>query len=129
MTYKFFALLAGTIVLSSCTNLTYMEQQEITKLKYQGITVDRMPDGWEKPANPAVAGALNLLPGIGNMYLASGNGGDSSHWLYGFLNLLTWPFSIIWGVPEAVIDANTINQREMLLHVHFGNPSLIENRK
>ena len=39
---------------------------------------------------------------------------EKSHYLYGFLNLLTWPLSIIWGIPEAAIDANTINERELV---------------
>ena len=44
------------------------------------------------------------------------NGGDGNQYLYGFLNLLTWPISVVWGIPEAGIDANTINQREL---IHF----------
>lgn len=57
--------------------------------------------------------------GFGNFYLASGNGADSSHWLYGLLNLLTWPLSILWGVPEAAIDANRINEREMIYYYRY----------
>ena len=60
-----------------------------------------------------------MLPGIGNFYLAIGNGGDSSHYLYGTLNLLTWPVSVLWGVPEAIVDANTINQRELVYYYKF----------
>jgi hypothetical protein len=88
-------------------------------LKGQGVTVDRPAGSWERPANPAGAGALNLLPGFGNFYLASGNGGDSSHYLYGTINLLFWPISILWGVPEAAIDANNINEREMLYYYKY----------
>jgi hypothetical protein len=58
--------------------------------------------------NAAAAGILNLLPGFGNFYLAFGTdqGGQTA---IGFVNLLTWPLSAAWGVPQAAIDANTIN--------------------
>jgi hypothetical protein len=116
-------LILATVLMTTvgCTSLTRQEQLELQALKGQGVTVDKPVGSWDRPANPAGAAALNLLPGGGNFYLASGNGGDSSHYLYGTLNLLTWPISIIWGVPEAAADASTINQREMLYYYKF-NP-------
>ena len=116
---KFFSIIGAIIVISSCTTLTRQEQNTLRSLKSQGITVDKPIGDWERPANPAGAGALNLLPGFGNFYLASGNGGDSSHYLYGFLNLLSWPISIIWGIPEAAIDANHINERELIYYYTY----------
>ncbi|MBE6450771.1 MAG: hypothetical protein E7016_02270 [Alphaproteobacteria bacterium] len=115
--------LLSVALLSGCTNLTYHEQQEITRLSYQGISIDRPSGQWEKPASPLLAGVLNILPGVGNFYLASGNAGDSSHWLYGFGNLLLWPMSIVWAVPEAALDANNINKRDMLNYYQYGNGS------
>ena len=100
--------------LSACTSLSYSERTTLRSLESKGISVDKPKGNWERPANPAGAAALNILPGFGNFYLASGNGGDSSHYLYGSLNLLTWPISILWGIPEAAIDAETINQRELV---------------
>lgn len=120
---KKFAILLAVILLFGCTHLTQQERDQLQKLKAQGITVDRSGD-FEAPANPAAAGAMNILPGGGNFYLASGNGADSSHWLYGFLNLLTWPFSILWGVPEAAVDANTINERELLYYYKYTKKEL-----
>ena len=96
---KLYLLLLAAI-LTACTTLTKQEQDTLHILQANGITVDKPIGNFERPANPAGAAALNLLPGGGDFYLASGNAGDSSYWLYGFLNLLTWPFSIIWGVPE-----------------------------
>ena len=90
-------------------------------MEYRGITVDRAPGGWQQPASPLAAGLLNVLPGGGNFYLASGNAADSSHWVYGMVNLLFWPISILWGVPEATIDAGNINKREMLNFYKYGN--------
>ncbi len=115
---KKYVILLTIVLLFGCTHLTQQERNQLQQLKAQGITVDRGGD-FDAPANPAAAGAMNLLPGGGNFYLASGNGADSAHWLYGFLNLLTWPFSIIWGVPEAAVDANTINERELIYHYKY----------
>lgn len=88
-------------------------------LKAQGVTVDKPIGNYEKPASVGGAALLNILPGGGNFYLAAGNGADSSHWLYGFLNLLMWPISVVWGIPEAAIDADTINKREMLYYYTY----------
>lgn len=102
------------LILSSCVSLTRQEQNKLAELRSYGITVDTPADDWKAPANPAAAAALNLLPGFGDFYLASGEAGDSSFYLYGFLNLLTWPISVLWGIPEGAIDANTINKRELI---------------
>lgn len=107
------------VILAGCTSLTRQEQMELQVLKGQGVTVDKPAGSWERPASPAGAAALNLLPGFGNFYLAAGKGGDSSHYLYGTLNLLTWPISILWGIPEAAVDAGTINEREMIYYYKF----------
>lgn len=110
---KKFALLF-ILILSSCVSLTRQEQNKLAELRSYGITVDTPADDWKAPASPAAAAALNLLPGFGDFYLASGEAGDSSFYLYGFLNLLTWPISVLWGIPEGAIDANTINKRELI---------------
>lgn len=106
-------------MLSACTSLTRQEQNELRILKSHGITVNKPLGMYDRPASPGAAGALNLLPGFGNFYLASGNAGDSSQWLYGTLNLLTWPISILWGIPEAAIDANRINERELIYYYKY----------
>ena len=116
---KILAVATAALMLSNCTSLTRQEQTELHLLKGQGVTVDRPVGSWERPASPAGAGALNLLPGFGNFYLASGNGGDSSHYLYGAVNLLLWPVSILWGIPEAAVDAGKINEREMLYYYKY----------
>lgn len=116
---RLFYLTALLLCLSACTTLTRQEQNELRNLKAQGITVDKPAGSFERPVSPGGAATLNLLPGIGNFYLASGNGGDSSHWLYGTLNLLTWPISILWGIPEAAIDANRINERELIYYYKY----------
>ena len=112
-------LIGALCLLSACTSLTRQEHLELRELKAHGITVDTPQGNWERPNSPAAAGLLNILPGFGNFYLAMGNGGQSEYYTYGFLNLLTWPISIIWGIPEAAIDANTINKREMIYYYTF----------
>ena len=113
------SLVVGTMLLVGCTSLTRQEKIQLQHLKAQGITVDKPLGNYEKPASVAGAAALNLLPGVGNFYLGSGQAAESDHWLYGFLNLLTWPVSIVWGIPEAAIDANAINKREMLYYYQY----------
>lgn len=114
-------LLLATVLFSiaSCTTLTHQEKRQLEQLRAHGITIDRPAGSWSEPASPAIAGALNILPGFGNFYLASGNASESSHWIYGGLNLITWPFSIFWGVPEAAIDAGAINKRDMLYFYNY----------
>ncbi|MCQ2741453.1 MAG: hypothetical protein MJ210_05000 [Alphaproteobacteria bacterium] len=117
------------VYLCSCTTLSRQEQLQLQRLKGQGVTVDKPVGSWERPENPASAGLLNILPGFGNFYLAAGNGGDGSHYLYGTLNLLTWPISILWGIPEAVVDANRINEREMIYYYRFDSQGKKEIEK
>ena len=107
--------------LSGCSSLTYGERITLRQLEANGITVEHSSRYYDKPASPFAAGALNLLPGFGNFYLASGNGAESDHWLYGFLNLLFWPYSVVWSIPEAAIDANNINKRELIYYYQY-NP-------
>jgi hypothetical protein len=116
---KKFLLSIMIVALAGCTSLTRQEQMELRVLKGQGVSVDKPVGSWERPASPAGAALLNILPGFGNFYLASGNGGDSSHYLYGTLNLLTWPVSVLWGIPEAAVDAARINERELIYYYKF----------
>jgi len=97
-----FALLLSS---TGCLSLSRGEKATLTELKYHGVKSDEV-----SVKSPAAGAALNILPGFGNFYLATGEG-DSSMWLYGFLNLLTWPVSVIWGIPEGAVDADIINAR------------------
>ncbi len=108
--------LSAAILLSGCVSLTTPEQADLRRLEAQGVTTTAPQSEWERPAKPLAAGALNLLPGFGNFYLAAGNGGVSGQYLIGAVNLALWPFSVLWGVPEAAIDAETINERELIWH-------------
>ncbi len=106
--------------LTGCSHLTHLEKENLQILKTHSITVDRAGN-YEAPNSALAAGLLNILPGFGNFYLAMGDGADSSHYAFGFVNLLLWPISILWAVPEGAIDAQTLNQRELLYYYKF-NP-------
>ena len=108
------ALLLGVLILTGCSTLSTQEKQAFHSLESHGITVDKPAGYWEKPASVWGAGLLNLLPGCGNFYLATGNAADSEHAVLGVVNLITWPISILWGIPEAAIDANNINKRALI---------------
>lgn len=101
-------------LLSSCTYMSSAERYQLYDLRQKGITVDNPGPGWEKPASPVTAGLLNLLPGMGNLYLGVGDGADYFQLLYGVFNFVTWPYSVLWGVPSAAYDASTINERDLV---------------
>ena len=105
--------------MAGCTSLSRHEQNQLRQLEAQGVTVDTPVGSYEAPANPGAAAILNILPGVGNFYLGSGRSAQSEHILYGVMNLLFWPLSIVWGLPEAAIDANNINKREMLYYYTY----------
>ena len=114
MTARFGSILILTVFLTSCVSLSGHERRQLYQLETKGISVATPPAEWEAPASPAAAGMLNLLPGFGNFYLAAGNAGDQSQYLVGAGNFLLWPFSVLWGVPQTVVDAKTINERDLL---------------
>ncbi|MDW2994788.1 MAG: membrane lipoprotein lipid attachment site-containing protein [Alphaproteobacteria bacterium] len=126
---KILLFIVSVAVLAGCTTLTRQETMQLRELQAQGVTVDRPVGNYEKPASPVAAGALNLLPGVGNFYLGTGNAAESSQVLYGFLNLLSWPLSIIWAVPEAAIDADNINKRELLYYYTYDEKGKQELQK
>lgn len=104
--------LLTVLLLSGCCSLTHQEQRQLRELRAKGITVERSQADWEAPASPLAAGLWGILPG-------GGEGGDSSQYLYGFLNLLTWPLSVLWEIPQSIIDAGTINKRELIYYYTY----------
>ena len=110
---KTILIITSLIYLSGCTTLSRTEKRTLLELKSCGIASNEMTI-----KHPAVAGALNILPGAGNFYLAA-NTEETPQWTYGFVNLLAWPFSPIWAVPQASIDASTINKRELVNYYLF----------
>ena len=108
---------------SGCASLSRSDQATLNELRSYGIAETEV-----QRKHPAAAGALNILPGFGNFYLAVGTS-ESDQWLFGFLNLLTWPISVVWGVPEAAIDANTINKKETIYYYTYDRMGKLEFEK
>ncbi len=102
------------LFLASCSTLTPMEKNMVEELDAKGLAVPR-----EEYKKPSAAGALNLLPGFGNFYLAYGTK-EGGQWVFGFMNMAFWPFSIVWSVPEAYIDASTVNKKLTVEYYVFG---------
>jgi hypothetical protein len=61
---------------------------------------------------PLTAGLLNLLPGIGDAY--------NGQWGAFVANFLTWPLSIVWGIPEAATTATNQNHKETVYFYTLG---------
>ncbi|MEG2725264.1 MAG: hypothetical protein RR982_05375, partial [Kiritimatiellia bacterium] len=117
------------VVLTGCSSLTRQERVQLQQLKSVGITIDRPLGCFEPPNSILTASLLNIGPGIGNFYLASGESGESRQVLYGILNFFLWPLSCCWAIPGAAIDAETINQREMAYYYFYTKMGAKELKK
>jgi hypothetical protein len=103
---KRLVLVAAAVVISAaCNTLSPIEQQQYENLQEEGA------EPVEKK-QPAVAGGLNLLIGIGDIY--NGEYGAFA------LDLLLWPYSILWGVPQGVITASNINKKATIAYYTIG---------
>jgi hypothetical protein len=112
--------LAALVALSAgCASLSPSDRADLRQLEAHGISVGTPKGDFRSPNSKAVAGVLNLLPGFGNFYLAAGRGGDAPQAWFGLFNFFTWPASWLWGIPEAVIDAGTLNKRELVYYYRF----------
>lgn len=92
------------LILVACIPLRSSDRARLAELRSAGISATE-----QATTSAPLAGALNILPGFGNFYL----GGTSEHntqWAFGFLNLLLWPASVVWSIPQAALDANTANK-------------------
>jgi len=107
-------LCCGVLLTAACVSMSRADREFYRRIEMQGADV--MAGNIK---HPAAAGFLNILPGVGNFYLASGTE-HSGQWMIGTLNLLVWPVSILWGVPEAAIDAQTINKMETVYYYRHG---------
>ncbi|MBL7131687.1 MAG: hypothetical protein ISS45_09870 [Candidatus Omnitrophica bacterium] len=104
-------IIAGLLcfVLLGCASFSGYEKIQYSKLQLK-LQKTGLPELEEK--KPFLAGALNLLPGFGNAYL--------EQWGPFIGNLLLWPYSVLWAIPQATMDANVINKKETLLYYTHG---------
>ena len=108
--YVVSAAVLVVLLCSGCVSLSRTDKEDLRTIHYAGLGITD-----ERVKSPLAAGFLNVLPGVGNFYLSYGTE-EPEQVLAGFMNLLTWPVSILWGVPEAAVDANTLNKRETLYY-------------
>ena len=106
--FKSSAMLMLVVMLSGCMSLTQSEKNAVYELKAYGVKTCNV-----KVKDPAVAAWLNLLPGVGHFYLASGSE-ENQLWGMAFFNLFTYPLSWFWGIPGAYSDAEVLNKKEQV---------------
>jgi TolB-like protein len=85
---------------------------------YDEIEMLRLPLDKGDQVSPGLAACLNILPGFGDFYLAI-NTDHGSQWTFGIINLALWPRSIAWGIPQAAIDAVTINKINTVAYYRY----------
>ncbi|TET33988.1 MAG: hypothetical protein E3J72_15460 [Planctomycetota bacterium] len=113
--YLLFGLCALVLLISTgCVTISHMDAE-----LYKEIVSLRLPLDQGEQLSPGLAGCLNILPGFGNFYLAI-NTDYSSQWGYGIINLLLWWVpSMAWGIPQAAIDADTINKINTVAYYRY----------
>jgi len=86
-----------------------------TPTAYERAQYDRLVAQGNPPIetySPVAAGALNVLPGIGDAY--------NGQWGAFVANFLLWPASVLWGIPEAAVTASNQNVRETVYFYTLG---------
>ena len=102
---KLFVCAVAAVSLAGCVPVSYMEQQTLDEIERYGVEQQAK----RKKSKPTAA-LLNLLPGIGCFYLATGT--DQKQLVaIGIVDLLLWPSSVLWGIPQAAVDAGNINKK------------------
>ena len=119
---KMNAILMAAVMLSGCMSLTQSEKNAVYELKSYGVKTCDV-----KIKDPAVAAWLNVLPGVGHFYLASGSE-EKQLWGMAFFNLFTYPLSWFWGIPGAYSDAVVLNKKEQVRFYQY-NPAGEEQLK
>lgn len=97
------------VAMLGCTTLSRGEKDLWRDAQMRGVREVQV-------CSPGLAAGLNILPGVGNAYIA-GSGGPGSEWAWFAINFLTWPISPIWAIPDGAISAKTVNVRETL-YIH-----------
>lgn len=98
------------LAFSGCMSLSPAEKNAVYELRSYGVETEAV-----RLKEPATAAWLNVLPGVGHFYLASGT--DESRGTLigmGVVNVLTYPLSWFWGIPGAYSDAKTLNKKDLV---------------
>lgn len=118
--------LAVITLITGCSTMSRTEKHLYREIK----AYDIQETDETKVKNPYLAAGLNILPGIGNVYLAWGTE-ETQQIPVAVVNFFFWPYSIIWGLPQAGVDAETINKKEFIYY-HLYDPNgraILNSRK
>lgn len=113
-------------VFSGCVTMSRADMNDLREIRELGLPM--CPEGVSKDLG--LAACLSLTGIGGNIYLAIGSD-QPAQWAYGFINLLFWPLSVTWALPQSMIDAHTINKLDTLYYYRFdpkGKAALEEAR-
>ena len=58
-----------------------------------------------------------------------GEGRNDVQVVIGVCNFLLWPISIVWGIPQAAVDANRQNIMDMVYYYQYDNDGKKEIEK
>lgn len=107
-------IIAGGLIvaMTGCSTMSTHEKEQYVELESYNLEK-------KKAKSPTIAGVTQILPGVGNIYLAVGTD-EKLQYLPGVLNIipgwLIWPIGCAWAIPQGVIDANTINKKESVYY-------------
>ncbi len=105
--HKLALLFAMILFMTGCLTIRPESKAKLDEAQVYGLPNDKV-----QRADQTTAGLLNILPGIGNIYVAVKSEHQKAlNWILFPVNLLTWPLSIAWGIPQAAKDAGRINQQ------------------
>ena len=105
MKLRCFAVALVLLCTTACNSLSQLEQQRYKNLIAQGATPQRIH-------SPMLAGFLNVAPGIGDIH--------NGEWGAFVLDLLLWPYSVPWAVPQAIVTANNYNKKATIIYYTSG---------
>lgn len=103
---KIIIVFAAVLIGGCASGLNSMQHQELLGYESKGLAIE------EK--NAGIATALGLLPGGGSFY--------TRQYGLGVLNLLTWPYSVLWDPISGYNGAQEINY-----HATVANCSKLKN--
>jgi hypothetical protein len=87
---------------AGCTSLTPAQRAQFAAMKADGVAVEAR--------SPALSAALGILPGCGSFY--------THQWGLGVVDLLVWPYSMLWDPFAGYAGAQVMNYEASRVNVH-----------
>ena len=86
-------VLVATLFCTGCDGLNSRQEAELRAMESDNVAV--------KEKSPGTGAALGILPGCGSFY--------TRQWGMGIVDLITWPFSILWDPISGYNGAKELN--------------------